>query len=74
MWALIYLYLKLPVVMILFGGAVGSVMLFLIVFAAVHIRYRRPQVFPPGPVYNVAFWVSTVSILLVGIYGVWGLF
>lgn len=73
-WALAYLFLELPVFMILFGGAVGSVMLFLIVFAAVHIRYGRPQIFRSGAFYDAAFWVSTVSILLVGIYGVWGLF
>ena len=74
-WALIYLYMKLPVAMILFGGAVGSVMLFLIVFAAIHIRYGRLQILPSGGrLYDVAFWVSTISILLVGVYGVSGLF
>lgn len=74
-WALTYMFMELPVFMILFGGAVGSVMLFLIVFAALHIRYVRPQPFPPeGKLYEVAFWVSTVSIFLVGIYGLWGLF
>ena len=73
-WALIYLYMKLPVVMILFGGAVGSVMLFLIVFAAIHIRYGKLQTIRSGGLlYDVAFWVSTVSIILVGIYGVSGL-
>ena len=74
-WALIYLYMKLPVVMILFGGAVGSVMLFLIVYAAIHIRYGRLQTIRSGGLpYDIAFWVSTVSIILVGIYGVSGLF
>jgi hypothetical protein len=73
-WALIYLYMKLPVVMILFGGAVGAVMLFLIVFAAIHIRYGKLQTIRSGGLlYDVAFWVSTVSIILVGIYGVSGL-
>ena len=74
-WAVIYLYMELPVVMILFGGAVGSVMLFLVVFAAVHIRYRRVSaVHAGGAVYNVAFWLITISIVMVGIYGVWTLF
>jgi len=74
-WALTYMFMELPVVMILFGGAVGSVMLFLIVFAALHIRYWRTQrIAPPGLFYDFAFWLSTVSILLVGIYGIWGLF
>jgi manganese transport protein len=74
-WAVTYLYLELPVVMILFGGAVGSVMLFLVVFAAVHIRYRRISAAHAGStIYEVAFWLSTISIVLVGVYGVWALF
>src|SRR5688500_8869170 len=43
-WTLTYLFIELPVVMILFGGAVGSIMLFLIVFAALHIKYYREQI------------------------------
>jgi hypothetical protein len=73
-WALIYLYMELPVTMILFGGAVGSVMLFLIVFAAIHIRYARPQTIrSEGRLYDLAFWVSTISIFLVGVYGIFSL-
>ena len=74
-WALTYMFIELPVVMILFGGAVGSVMLFLIVFAALHIRYARKHLIePPGLLYDLAFWTSVVSILLVGLYGVRVLF
>lgn len=74
-WALTYMYIELPVVMILFGGAVGSVMLFLIVFAALHIKYKRVHPIPTGGLfYDAAYWVSIISIVLVGIYGVWGLF
>lgn len=73
-WALIYLYIELPVAMILFGGAVGSIMLFLVVFAAVHIRYGRLQIIESGgKLYDVAFWISTISILMVGVYGISGL-
>jgi hypothetical protein len=74
-WATTYLFIELPVVMILFGGAVGSAMLFLIVFAALHIKYRRPQIIESaGVFYDVSFWVSIVSIILVGVYGLYGLF
>lgn len=74
-WALTYMFMELPVFMILFGGAVGSVLLFLIVFAAIHIRYYRDsRIGSGGRFYNFAFWVSTVSIVLVGIYGIWSLF
>jgi len=74
-WTLTYLYFELPVVMILFGGAVGSVMLFLIVFAALHIRFGRPPIIKrEGFLYELAFGISILSIFLVGIYGLWGLF
>ena len=74
-WALTYMYIELPVVMILFGGAVGSVMLFLIVFAALHVKYFREEVIGArGSFYNLAFWVSVISIVAVGVYGFAGLF
>lgn len=74
-WALAYMFIELPVFMILFGGAVGSILLFLIVFAAVHIRYYRPpRMESGGRSYDVAFWISVISIILVGVYGIWSLF
>jgi len=74
-WAIAYMFIELPVFMILFGGAVGSILLFLIVFAALHIRYFRPhKLESEGRLYNLAFWISIVSIILVGIYGIWSLF
>ena len=73
-WALTYLFIELPVLMILFGGAVGSVMLFLVVFAVLHIKYYRERIIDSrGVFYNIAFWTSIVSIILVGIYGLYGL-
>jgi len=69
-WAGVYLFTELPVIMILFGGIVGSVLLFIIVFAVIHFRYKREQVFPPGLLYDVVLWISIVSILGVGIYGI----
>jgi manganese transport protein len=73
-WAFTYLFIELPVYMILFGGFVGSVMLFFIVFAALHFRYKRTYFFKPSVVYDVAFWISILSIFFVGIYGITKLF
>jgi Mn2+/Fe2+ NRAMP family transporter len=74
LWALTYMFIELPVLMILFGGMVGSIMLFIIVYAALHIKYWRTEIIKSGPLYDVAFWISIISILLVGIYGISGLF
>lgn len=68
-WAVSFIFIDLPVTMILFGGAVGSLMLFLIVFTAIHIKYFRPMVFRTSTLYNTAFWISVISILMVGVYG-----
>jgi manganese transport protein len=69
-WAFLYLYIALPVVMVLFGGVVGSLMLFIVVFGAWHFKYGRAQQIPSSGFYNVAFWISLTSIIGVGIYGV----
>jgi manganese transport protein len=74
LWAILYLFISLPVIMILFGGAVGSVLLFLVVYAALTIHLRRESSMPAGWMYKVAFWISILSIFAVGVYGVIGLF
>jgi hypothetical protein len=74
-WAATYLFVNLPVVMILSGGVVGSIMLFLTVFAALNFRYRNViEAFRPGAFYDVALWISILSIVGVGVYGLWSLF
>ncbi len=74
MWALTFLFINLPVVMILSGGVVGSIMLFIIVFTAWHFRYRRAQPFKISAFYDMALWISILSILAVGVYGLMVLF
>jgi hypothetical protein len=70
LWAIIYLYIELPVLMVLFGGLVGSFMLFIVVAGAVHFKYGRKQLIPSSRFYTVAFWISVVSIFAVGVYGI----
>lgn len=68
-WTIAYLFINMPVIMVLSGGVVGSMLLFLVVFAAWHFKYKRPQIVPSGWFYTIAFWISVASILMVGIYG-----
>jgi manganese transport protein len=70
LWAMMYLYIELPVIMVLFGGLVGSFMLFIVIVGAIHFRYGRQQFVPSGSLYTTAFWVSVIAIFLVGIYGI----
>lgn len=73
-WAFMYLFIKLPVLMVLSGGVIGSFLLFIVVFGAYHFKYTRIQIIPSGKFYNIAFWVSVISIFAVGVYGVVSLF
>ena len=68
-WALMFLFIHLPVLMILSGGIVGSIMLLLVVYAAINFRKERQQILPSGIVYDFAFWCSVISIVSVGVYG-----
>ncbi len=69
-WAAAYLFIDSPVLMVLSGGVVGSFMLFIVIFAALHFKYTRTTLVKSGLLYNIAFWISIISIFGVGVYGV----
>ncbi|MEO7960028.1 MAG: hypothetical protein ABIR19_00690, partial [Ginsengibacter sp.] len=73
-WAITYLFISLPVFMILSGGIVGSFMLFVVVYAAIIFRNRRAKFMNSGFFYNAAFLVSILSIVTIGVYGLVQLF
>jgi len=70
-WALLFLFIQLPVLMVLVGGFVTSILLMIVVYAAFHFRYKRlPASLKPGIIYDVAFYISAIVIVFVGIYGI----
>ena len=73
-WALMYFLINLPVLMILSGGIVGSIMLFVVVFAAIQFYKNRVRYLASGNFYYVAFVISVLSIVAVGLYGLIQLF
>ena len=73
-WATLFLMLKAPVLMVIIGGVATTVILLIVVFAVLHFRYRRlPDALRPSVFYDVAFWISVIAILMVGLYGVFRL-
>ena len=69
LWALAYFFMGKPKFMVILGGTATSVMLIIVIFAAIHFRYRRlAKELKPGRFYDVAFWLSVVAIVLVGVY------
>jgi Mn2+/Fe2+ NRAMP family transporter len=70
-WCLLFLFIKLPVGMILIGGFMTSILLLMVVFAAIDFRYRRlPSSLKPGMLYNIAFWLSAAVIIAIGFYSI----
>ncbi len=71
-WVLLFLFIQLPVVMVLLGGFVTSILLLLVVYAALYFRYYRlPDSLRPGRAYDIALWLSAAAIVLIGLYGIW---
>lgn len=71
MWALLFLFMQLPVLMVIIGGFFTSILLLIVVFAAINFRYvRLDEQLKPGRVYDIAFWLSIVAILLAAVYSI----
>jgi manganese transport protein len=72
LWCVLYLFIKLPVLMILLGGIATSVLLLVVVWAALQFRYRElPSGLKPSLAYDLWLWLSVLAILGVSGYGVW---
>lgn len=71
LWAIAFLFLQLPVTMVIIGGFFTSILLLVVVFAAVHFRYVRLDAnLVPGKIYDMALWASITAIILAGIYSI----
>jgi Mn2+/Fe2+ NRAMP family transporter len=70
-WTVLFLFIQLPVLMVLIGGFVTSILLLLVVYAAIHFRYKRlPVSLQPGKGYDATFWLSAIVIVLTALYGI----
>lgn len=72
LWCAVYLFFEDPGKMVMLGGIATAVILLIVLFAAVHFRFKRlPPELKPTRVYDLAFFLSALAILGVGIYSVW---
>lgn len=55
LWVLMYKTINLPVLMILSGGVVGSVLLLLVGYAAIHFKYQRKLDQAESKIYDLFF-------------------
>ncbi|QDV26293.1 Nramp family divalent metal transporter [Aureliella helgolandensis] len=71
-WATLFLQMKNPALMIILGGLATVVILLIVVYAALHFRYRRlDRRLLPTRLYDFTLWVSSVAIFLVAVYVVY---
>ncbi len=71
-WAIMFLSFKAPVFMVLLGGIGTSIMLLVVVYAAIYFKTNRlDKRLYSGAVYNVLFWVSAIAIGLLALRGIY---
>ncbi len=74
-WVITYLFTRLPGFMVLSGGVVASVLLLVVVAAAIKFRAKnRGLKLTSGFGSELMFWLSAAPILAVSAYGIWKLF
>ena len=70
-WAGVFLLFESPVWMVVVGGVATSIILLVVLFAAIVFKaQRKNSKIKTGKVYEIAFWVSSIMILFVGIWTV----
>lgn len=72
LWALIFVFVKLPVLMVLAGGIITSVILLLVIWVVLYLRYRKSvERFIPGKFYDILMWISVLTTIFIAIYGLY---
>lgn len=71
LWIITYLFLELPTFMVLIGGVIGSVLLLVVVYAAIYFR-RKNEILKLDSswVSKSIFWLSVIFIILISAYGI----
>ena len=74
-WAGLFIFIKLPVLMVVSGGIIGSFILILVVFSVINLRwFRQEKAFHPSNWYDFMLILSIFSIFLIGVYSLVQLF
>ena len=68
-WCTVFLHFQEPVSMVTIGGVVTSIILLLVVFAALYFRYRTCSALRPGVCYDLALLTSVLAISALTVYG-----
>lgn len=67
-WSILYFQIGEPGFMVIIGGALTMIILLIVVFAAIIMRYKwLPQELRPSRAFDLALWLSIVAIVAAGI-------
>ena len=70
-WSLLYFTFKAPGLMIIIGGSLTTLILFIVVYAALVMRYRwLPEELKPSRSFDLILWLSCLAIAAAGVYAV----
>ena len=70
-WSLLYFQFQAPGLMIIIGGSLTTLILFIVVFAALVMRYRwLPAALRPSRLADLILWLSCLAIAGAGIYAI----
>jgi len=68
-WGLLFFTFQKPAFMIVIGGSLTTLILFIVVFAALVMRYRwLPEELRPSKKFDLVLWLSCIAIGIAGIY------
>ncbi len=62
-WVTLFTFIQAPVFMVMLGGIVLTILLLVVVYAALHFRHGRlDKSMAPSRIYDVIFWLSAILI------------
>ena len=68
-WTALFFYIEKPGFMVIIGGSLTTLILFIVVYATIIMRYRwLPSELRPGKLFDTIFWISSLSIIGAGIF------
>lgn len=73
-WAILFLFIKAPVLMVMAGGISLTLLLILVIYATLIFRYRWLKTeLKPGFLYEIFLWLSILAVGGVGVYTIYSL-
>ncbi|MDA8968860.1 Nramp family divalent metal transporter [Akkermansiaceae bacterium] len=68
-WTLLFFTFQAPGLMVIIGGSLTTLILFIVVYATLIMRYRwLPTELRPGKVFDTILWLSAAAIAGAGVY------